>query len=96
MELLYFMVLLVFICIGFYIAHRVCRNTALVIRLVLLAPMLSAIFTLMCMLDGSYTPFIADIVRELGWIATYILIAMLLAGKRLLRNIDMERKECLG
>lgn len=92
MELAYFIVLIVFICIGFYIAHRVCKNTSLVVRLVLLAPMLSAIFTFMCMLDGSYTPYIADIVREIGWIATYILIAMLLAGKRLLRNIDMKRE----
>lgn len=97
MELLYFMVLMVFICIGFYIAHRVCKNTSLVVRLILLAPMLTAIFSLMSMLGGSYTVCLADIIRELGWIATYVLLAMLLSGKRLLRNIDMgEREVCLG
>lgn len=93
MEILQLILLSIFILIGFYIAHRVCKGTRLIIRLILLAPLLTACFKIIIILEGNYISHFVDAIREIGWIATYILIAMLLAGKRLLRNIDMEREK---
>lgn len=88
MEITLFLILSLYLVIGFFIAHRVGKGTKLWVRIVLLSPMLTACLMMISLLEGTYQSHFADIVREIGWVCTYILLALLLTGKRLLINID--------
>ena len=96
--LISFIILLLTAFVGIYIAYRLCSSTKLVVRLILLLPMLSAVFNLNMLLANDYTSTTFGIVRELSTLILYILVALLLRGNRLLKNIDSicERKshEC--
>ena len=75
------------VCVGVYIAHRVSRETKLVVRLILLLPMFSAVVDLDRLLTGDCVFTVLDIVREFSILVLYILIGFLLKGSRILKNI---------
>ena len=83
-----FLVLLATVVTGVYIAYRLCNDTKLVVRLILLLPMCSAVFSLNLMLANDYIPSVFSLLRESSILVLYVLIAILLKGKRLLKNID--------
>lgn len=89
-----FVILLLTVFVGMYIAYRLCSRTKLVVRLILLLPMLSAVLNLNMLLANDYTSATLGVVRELSTLVLYILVALLLRGNRLLKNIDTicERK----
>lgn len=89
-----FVILLLTVFVGMYIAYRLCSRTKLVVRLILLLPMLSAVFNLNMLLANDYTSTTLVVVRELSTLILYILVALLLRGNRLLTTIDTicERK----
>ena len=83
-----FTILLCTVLVGVYIAYRLCSHTKLVVRLILLQPMFSAVFNLNMLLANDYTSTTLWVVRELSTLVLYILVALLLRGRRLLKNID--------
>ena len=83
-----FIILLTTVLIGLYISYRLCGGTKLVIRLILLLPMFSAVFNLNMLLANDYSATTLGIVRELSNLVLYVLVAFLLRGKRLIKNID--------
>ena len=89
-----FVILLLTVFVGMYIAYRLCSRTKLVVRLILLLPMLSAVLNLNMLLANDYTSTTLGVVRELSILVLYILVALLLRGNRLLKTIDTicERK----
>ena len=89
-----FVILFSTVVVGLYIAYRLCNNTKLIVRLILLLPMLSAMFNLNMLLANDYTATTLGVVRELSTFVLYMLVALLLRGNRLLKNIDSicERK----
>lgn len=89
-----FVILLLTVFVGMYIAYRLCSRTKLVVRLILLLPMLSAVLNLNMLLANDYTSATLGVVRELSTLVLYILVALLLRGNRLLKTIDTicERK----
>lgn len=86
--ILSFIVLLATVLTGVYIAYRLCNDTKFIVRLILLLPMCSAVFSLNLMLANDYIPSIFSLIREFSIFILYVLIAILLKGKRLLKNID--------
>ena len=83
-----FIILLTTVLVGLYISYRLCGQTKLVIRLILLLPMFSAVFNLNMLLANDYSATTLGIVRELSNLVLYVLVAFLLRGKRLIKNID--------
>lgn len=89
-----FVILLLTVFVGIYIAYKLCSRTKLIVRLILLLPMLSAVFNLNLLLANDYTTATLGVVRELSTLVLYILVALLLRGDRLLKSVDIicERK----
>lgn len=89
-----FVILLLTVFVGMYIAYRLCSRTKLIVRLILLLPMLSAVLNLNMLLANDYTSATLGVVRELSTLVLYTLVALLLRGNRLLKTIDTicERK----
>lgn len=89
-----FVILLLTVFVGMYIAYRLCSRTKLVVRLILLLPMFSAVLNLNMLLANDYPSATLGVVRELSTLVLYILVALLLRGNRLLKTIDTicERK----
>lgn len=82
--------LLLYIPIGFYIAHRVCPTTKLYLKIIILLPTFTAILSLSQMITAEYNPHLMDLFREISSLIVYILLAFLLSGKRILKNIDSD------
>jgi len=80
--------------LGILVTGLISMFNKLVVRLILLLPMLSAVFNLNMLLANGYTSTTLVVVRELSTLILYILVALLLRGNRLLTNIDTicERK----
>lgn len=83
--------LLLYIPIGVYIAHRVCPDTNFLLRIVMLLPAFTAILTINQIIINEYNAQLMDLLREISSLLTYILLAFLLTGKRILKNIDSEK-----
>lgn len=82
--------LLLYIPIGIYIAHRICPKTNIILRLIILLPAISAILTIIAIIANQYNSQLLDIFREISSILVYMLLGLLLSGKRILKNIDSE------
>lgn len=68
---------------GFICAANLCPSQHnLIIRLLVIIPVITAIFTLHCMVSGDYQAFPADILRAVATNAVYILITGHLIGKK--------------
>ena len=81
-EIIFVVMLALIIVQGFICAANLCpdRHHALV-RLLVIVPVLAALFTLHCMVDGRYQAFAADILRAVSTNAVYVLITGHLLGK---------------
>lgn len=67
---------------GFICAANLCPTRHhFLVRLLVITPILTALFTLHCMVSGSYQAFPADILRSLTTNAVYILLTGHLIGK---------------
>ena len=75
-----------YIPIGIYIAHRVCPTTSFLLRFVFLCPAMAAIATIVMV--NEHNAQILDIIREISSLLIYAILAYLLTGKRILKNID--------
>ena len=82
--------LLLYIPIGLYIAHRICPKTNFYIKIIMLLPAITAIVTLNQIIINEYNAHLMDLFREISSLIMYILLAFLLTGKRILKNIDCE------
>ena len=82
--------LLLYIPIGLYIAHRICPKTNFYIKIIMLLPAITAIVTLNQIIINEYNAHLMDLFREISSLIMYILLAFLLTGKRVLKNIDCE------
>lgn len=83
--------LLLYIPIGIYISHKICPKTNFYIRIIMLLPAMTAIATLNQIIINEYNAQLLDLFREASSLITYILLAFLLTGKRILKNIDSEK-----
>jgi hypothetical protein len=81
--------LFLYIPIGIYIAHRICPKTHLFLRLILLFPTIAAIATIVSVTQ--HNTHLLDLLRECSSLLIYSLLALLLTGKRILKNIDSEK-----
>ena len=77
--------MLALIAIGFHCARNLTSDNPLWVRLIVLAPSMTAIVTLICMLKGLYVAYWADILRTLSVILIYILVGSVVAGRSWLR-----------
>lgn len=73
------------IIIGFHCARNLTSENPLWVRLLVLAPCLSAFGTLIAIVQGAYTAFLPDIYRALASVGSYALILSVVAGKSWLR-----------
>jgi len=93
------MIQTVFICcliwlivIGFHCARNLTSDNLWWVRLIVLAPCLTAFGTLIAIVQGEYTAFLPDILRSIASIATYALILSVVSGKSWLR-IQFNKEE---
>lgn len=84
--------LLVYIPLGIYIAHRICPGTSIFLRIIILLPSILAIFTLTSFLGNKCDTQILDLFREISSLLIYMLLALLLTGRRILKNIDSNQE----
>jgi len=81
--------LFLYIPIGIYIAHRICPKTNFFLRLILLFPTIAAIATIVSVTQ--HNTHLLDLFREFSSLLIYSLLALLLTGKRILKNIDSDK-----
>lgn len=82
--------LFLYIPIGIYVAHRICPKTNFYLKLVMLLPTITAVATLNQIIINEYNAQLVDLFREISSLIMYSLLALLLTGKRILKNIDCE------
>ena len=68
------------VIIGLLCAAQVDRSTPLITRLALLAPALSAIYTLTQIFWGAYQVYWPDVARSIALLALYWIVARMLHG----------------
>jgi uncharacterized protein (DUF983 family) len=73
--MLFVLIVLAKICIGFFCATRMTSENPLWVRLVVLAPALTGFYVLIEMLHGNYVAYAGDIYRTGAVIALYLLVA---------------------
>lgn len=83
--------LLIYVPIGAYVAHRICPDTNFFLRVIMLLPVFTVIATINQIIMNEYNAQLMDLLREISSLITYILLAFLLTGKRILKNIDSEK-----
>lgn len=89
------------ILIGIYVGYRICEKTNTLVRWVIMLPSITSLVSINMYLANSYTGYLPDVLREISMLCLYGLIAIMLSGRRLLRNIGTqdrgicERKEAL-
>lgn len=75
MILLFVLLKLTLIAIGFYCAKQMTCDNPLWVRLIVLSPCFTAIVTLIALLQGDYTAYTADVLKTITTIALYALVA---------------------
>ena len=81
-EIIFALMLSMIIVQGFICAANICPSIHHpLVRLLVITPALTALFTLYCMVNGSYQAFQADILRALATNAVYVLLTGHLVGK---------------
>ena len=83
--------LLLYIPIGIYISHKICPQTNFYVRIIMLLPVFTVIATISQIIMNEYNAPLMDLLREISSLITYVLLAFLLTGKRILKNIDSEK-----
>jgi uncharacterized protein (DUF983 family) len=73
--LLFVLIVLAKIGIGFFCANRLTSDNPLWVRLIVLAPALTGFYVLIEMLQGNYVAYAGDIYRTGAVIALYLLVA---------------------
>ena len=74
-SILFVLIVLSKICIGFFCANRLTSDNPLWVRLIVLAPALAGFYVLIEMLHGDYIAYASDIFRTCAVIALYLLVA---------------------
>lgn len=72
---LFVLIVLAKICIGFFCANKLTSDNPLWVRLIILGPALSGFYVLIEMLHGNYVAYLGDIYRTAAVIALYLLVA---------------------
>jgi hypothetical protein len=74
-SILFVLIVLAKIGIGFFCANRLTSDNPLWVRLIVLAPALTGFYVLIEMLQGNYVAYAGDIYRTGAVIALYLLVA---------------------
>lgn len=74
-QILFVLVSIAQIVVGFYCAHKLGPDYPLWVRLVVLAPCLSAVFALWCMVLGIFVAYPPDIIDAFATMLLYALVA---------------------
>lgn len=88
---MWLLILSSFIVIGVYIGYRLCSTTRFLIKMIVTLPIIISLIQVHIILT---TGFINDelfILNMVSFLSLYFLVAFLLSGKRLLRNIKQQR-----
>lgn len=75
MIILFVLLKLMLITIGFYCARKMTCDNPLWVRIIVLSPCLTAFITLIALTQNAYTPYTADILKTITTIALYALVA---------------------
>ena len=84
--------LLLYIPLGIYVSHRICPETKFIFRLIMILPVITAVISLNEIIINQGSTQLLQLFREISSLITYTLLAFLLTGKRILRNIDYHKK----
>lgn len=91
MSYIWLLISSLFIIIGVYIGYRLCNTTRFLIKLIVTLPILISLVQIHIILTTSIVCDEIFIFNEISFLALYFLVAFLLSGKRLLRNIKQHR-----
>lgn len=84
-------ILSLFIVVGVYIGYRLCSTTRLLIKMIITLPIIISLIQVHIILTSGFINEDLFILNMLSFLALYFLVAFLLPGKRLLRNIKQQR-----
>lgn len=84
-------ILSLFIVVGVYIGYRLCSTTRLLIKMIITLPIIISLIQVHIILTSGFINEDLFILNMLSFLALYFLVAFLLSGKRLLRNIKQQR-----
>ena len=84
-------ILSLFIVVGVYIGYRLCSTTRLLINMIITLPIIISLMQVHIILTSGFINDDLFILNMLSFLALYFLVAFLLSGKRLLRNIKQQR-----
>jgi inner membrane protein involved in colicin E2 resistance len=73
--IMFVLIVLAKICIGFFCANKMTSDNPLWVRLIVLGPALTGFYVLIEMLHGNYVAYLGDIYRTAAVIALYLLVA---------------------
>lgn len=73
--LIFVLVVLMKISVGFFCAQYLTSDNPLWVRLVVLAPCLAGFYVLIALVQGEYTAYWGDILRTVAVIPLYMLVA---------------------
>lgn len=91
MSYIWLLISSLFIIVGVYIGYRLCTTTRFLIKMIVTLPIIISLIQIHIILT---TGFVCDevfILNELSFLALFFLVAFLLSGRRLLRNIKQHR-----
>lgn len=94
LSVIFLTISVLFILIGMYVANKVCGGVIIWVRLIIVLPLVSACFSLITIIGGDYEAYTNDILREVSLLLVYILIAVMLSGKIVLRRSTRDEKLC--
>ena len=91
MSYIWLFVFSLFIVVGVYIGYRLCSTTRLLIKMIITLPIIISLIQVHTILITGFINEDLFVLNMLSFLALYFLVAFLLSGKRLLRNIKQQR-----
>lgn len=91
MSYLWLLISISFIIVGVYIGYRLCNTTRFLIKMIVTLPILISLIQIHIILTTGSVCDEVFILNELSFLALFFLVAFLLSGRRLLRNIKQHR-----
>ncbi len=91
MSYLWLLISSIFIIVGAYISYRLCSSTKKLIKLIVVLPMLVALFQIHVILTTGTIYDNLFLICEISYLGLYLLLAVMLSGKRILKNIEQQR-----
>ncbi len=88
---MWLLILSLFIVVGVYIGYRLCSTTRLLIKMIITLPIIISLIQIHIILTTGFIDEELFMLNMMSFLALYFLVAFLLSGKRLLRNIKQQR-----